>query len=252
MPKTLRLVHSLGRCGSTLVSACLASLPRVVLISEVHPRLSVYPPLDQARSHDLVGEADVEAWKDLSFGDQLARIAERAEQRKLLLVVRGWTYLDFLDGNSRSSIVDACKDKFEHIRRACLVREPVDQWRSHLAFASDPRLADLDYFMAMYRRFAEMAESTYYVKYEDFAANPVVSLLRLCARLDLPYAGVVDACLPEAWKECSSLSGDLTSLHRHDQIEVHPRKPITTDVLAKLRHIDDYRTACRLLNYPPR
>lgn len=258
---TLRLLHAMPRCGSTLLSAHLASMPKIALLSEIHPSHLVSHPCDQAHHwHRLITLSEAQAWKleDPPLGELLTRIYARACHAELKLVVREWSYRDFRDWNEpnplhpkwSSSLLRHCSSYFGQILRASLVREPVDQWLSFQKFntrTGGKNPTDLASFTRSLRHFAEMAVTGPLVRFEDLTRYPETTVRQVCALLDLPYADVGDA-----WRTCTKVTGDPATVRSYQSVEVLPQRPVDPETLAQLRDCEDYLTTCRLLGYPPR
>lgn len=91
----LRLLHHLARTGGTTISKCLAVMPGVALLSEIHPLgLEKISALHQAMGwFGLVDPQEIEqlgARPD--FAASIRLIAERASARGLRLVIRDWSH----------------------------------------------------------------------------------------------------------------------------------------------------------------
>ena len=105
--RMLRLIHTLGGCGGTLLSRCLGVLPEVALLSEVNPA-SVkvnpdYDPLYQdATWLHLLTKADVERFAGMDFRDHgnfrdlMQVFHDRATAANRHLVIRDWNFVEFV------------------------------------------------------------------------------------------------------------------------------------------------------------
>ena len=117
MKPLLRIVHNLARTGGTIISRCLACMPGVVLLSEIHefgrdlvdPQIG-FAPLNAIRQAKEWYGIDVPPG-DSAAADVCAVEAE-CQKRGLLLVVRAWDHVDFMpsqfnrEPTRRSSIVE--------------------------------------------------------------------------------------------------------------------------------------------------
>jgi hypothetical protein len=248
------------RCGSTVLSMHLASMPGVVLLSEVHPTNFVSHPCDQACDwYNLLTPAESELWKKRhGCAEVLALLNERATDASKTLLVREWSYRDFKYADQpqpllptwTSSIARHCHHYVDEVLRVSLVREPVDQWLSFQELNTRTGRIhpdDLASCMSSYRRFAEMATTTEVVKFEDFTCEPEETLKYVCSLLDLPYADVGDA-----WRTCSKVTGDPERVRSFQKVEVLPKKSVSPETLEALRQNQDYLETCQLLDYPTR
>src|SRR5882724_11636698 len=90
---TLRLVHHLARTGGTTIAKCIAVMPQVALLSEIHPMgTERFSPLHQAKNwHGLIDERDIgRLGIRPDFVESIRLIASRASSRGLRLVIRDW------------------------------------------------------------------------------------------------------------------------------------------------------------------
>lgn len=260
--KKLRYVHSIGRCGSTLVSRCLGAMKGVILLSEIHPEQSAYDPLLQAKNwHGFPSEEEYpELVRRLSFYGKLAHLKEEAERRGLHLVVRDWAYLDFctLSGPPRPgrpaserpryrlATLDALAPLDPEPLRVSIVRHPMQQWLSLLdtKFVYKDETDPETYFQVA-RLFAELVASrTRFIKYEDFGADPQNAMVLLCEKLELP----LDPEWSRNWQENRRVTGDPTIL---DEIVAPKTRNPPPGALQRFLRNPDYRDACRVLGYDP-
>jgi hypothetical protein len=249
----LRLVHHLARTGGTTISKCLAVMPGVALLSEIHPLgIEKISALRQARDwFNLVGEDEIDrlgAHPD--FAASIRLIAARASTRGLSLVIRDWNHLDFTGPplvetpGFRMATADALSAHFR-LRRIATVRHPIDQWQSLRRVPLMRGKIDLDRFLVGYRRFAELAAPLGVVRFEDFCAEPEAWLQRLCAALDLRY----DAGWRERWASYDRITGDDAARRGGAALSLPRRRPLEPGLAdAFLRH-PDYRPALALLGY---
>ena len=260
--KKMRYLHSIGRCGSTIVSRCLGAMQGVILLSEIHPEQSAYDPLLEAKN--WYGFPSEEEYSELvlrlSFYGKLAYLQEEAERRGLHLVVRDWAYLDFRTPSGpprpgrptatlpryRLAILDVLAPLDPEPLRVSIVRHPMQQWLSIL----DTKFiykdeADPDTYFHASRLFAELvAVRTRFIKYEDFGRDPQNAMVLLCEQLDLP----LDPEWSKNWHDNHRVTGDPALLP-----EIAPpkkRKP-PAGVLERCLQNPDYRDACRALGYDP-
>lgn len=200
----LRVVHSLGGCGGTLLARCLGVLPNVVVLSEINP-LSVCTfkelnPLYQDRQWlHLLSDGDHERFSRLDlrqaahFGEVIAALQKQAESRGLHLIVRDYNYADFIGvpfvprPPLRRLLYDALPGSGERLAVG-LVRHPVDQFvslRGHVAIRRGGLTAAE--FARGYRAFVQDLQGTPVFRYEDLIASPQQELRRICECLQLPF-----------------------------------------------------------------
>ena len=86
------------------------------------------------------------------------------------------------------------------------MRHPLDQWLSLSQLAVMQGRIDLATFLAGYRRFAEVATTIGFERYEDFTADPKAVMKALCASLQLK----LDRGFSERWREYTFVTGDIS------------------------------------------
>jgi hypothetical protein len=249
----LRIIHHLARTGGTTICKCLAVMPDVALLSEIHP-LGVHKisPLHQARDwFGLVDQPDIDRLgPQPDFAASIRLIASRAEARKLDLVIRDWTHLDFTGPPLVTTpafelmTVKALAPYFR-IRQVATVRHPIDEWQSLRRRTLIRGLINLDKFLTGYRRFAEVCVPMGVVRFEDFCADPDGTLGRLCDALDLSF----DSGWKSRWASYDRMTGDETADRASGDLRLPRRRPFEPGLLdAFLKH-PDYRPALELLGY---
>jgi len=254
MPPTLRILHVLARSGGTLVSKCLASMSEVVLLSEIHPRGVFFSPSRQAASwFGLMTPEEVERLDGPDhFPMAIAFLCERAGAQGRKLILREWSHLDFYglpfidEPLWRSSLAETFTSDFT-LRRAAVVRHPVEQLISMNLQVLMTDKPDLGRFLKGYRRFAEMAVETGFVRYEDVTMAPDATLRHLSGLLGVTF----DPAYAERWSGWRKITGDGASSRggAEPRIRPLPRWPASPDLLARLGDHPDYRASLALLGY---
>ena len=255
MPPTLRLLHVLARSGGTLVSKCLASMDGVMLLSEIHPRAgNRFSPVRQAADWFGLVSPDEAARLDgpTPLPAAIAFLRQRAEAQGRKLLLREWSHLDFYgppfvaEPAWRSSLVGLLGEGFA-LRRAVLVRHPVDQLMSLGRLAALGGVLDLPRFLRGHRLLAEMAAETGFVRYEDFTHDPDAVLRRLCGLLDLGF----DPGYARRWAAFDKITGDIAPSRGNAVAEIRPlpRPALPPALLPRLLASPDYRRSLELLGY---
>jgi hypothetical protein len=229
-------------------------MPGVTVLSEIHPRGAEaalqFDPLFQAQYwFKLLTDAEARALRARGdFAATVGALAARAAARGEALVVRDWSYLDYMGRpfveapSGRSALVEALAGSCRLVRTTT-VRHPAAQWLSWHRFAPDSGLSLADH-MAGVRRFAEEAAAVGFLRYEDFTANPDHVLAELAWRLELRF----DAGWAYRWFFYRSVTGDLDGLDRHRIERAAPPRvpPALAEALAASA---DYQRALELLGY---
>lgn len=259
---TVHLVHHLARAGGTLISRCLGSMQNVVLLSEIHPLgtqvAPEFDPLFQA-SHwfKLLSGTEVQALRTrtATLAEIIALLAQKAASQDRQLVVRGWNHLDFMPrpldfigkspqgaASGRLMLSEALSASCS-IRQLATVRHPASQWLSWRRFEPTSDLT-LEEFMAGCCRFATIAAQLGFVRYEDFTAQPVKVMQRMCEVLGIRF----DPSFMQHWPYYRSVTGDLDNLKSH-QIRHQGNLSLPRDLADALRSNSDYQETLRLLGY---
>lgn len=249
----MRLIHHLARTGGTTIAKCIAVMPRVALLSEVHPMgTERINPLHQAHDwHGLIDQQEIDRLgPSPDFARSLQLIALRASSRGRHLVIRDWAHLDFHAGplsrqpGFQLTTAERLAPHFRLLQTAT-VRHPIDHWQSLRRVPAMRGQIDLGRFLQGYRRFAEIAAALGFVRFEDFCADPDAALQRLCASLDLAY----DPTWRARWAQYDLMTGDETAKQHSGELK-QPKRRLLEPGLADafLKH-PDYGSALDLLGY---
>ncbi len=216
MRPSIRVIHNLPRSGGTIFARCLGCMDGVALLSEIHPhRSAAVDPATQARQYFnyLVPEG-------LNFLDTIEAIREQAEASGRILVVRDWSFPDFMPRDAdhqpimRSRLVEVLSERYGVVRLS-LLRQPLDVLKSLRVFegnatsSSGFRMSDSS-FMQGCDAFEEMAKGTGFVRYEDLCRQPVAEMQRTCCMLQLPF----DESFTRKWIAYKKVTGDVGSFDR--------------------------------------
>jgi hypothetical protein len=258
---TIRVLQHLARTGGTLICRCLASMAGVAVLSEIHPAGSAihypfYDPAEQAmRWYELIEPAEREKLGRTTperFAETIALIEERARARGLALVIRDWTQLDYLgvpfrrETASQPATVAALEDRFA-LRRFSTVRHPIAQWLSLRKIPGTGELT-LETYLAGYRRFAEEAVRTGFVRYEDFTAAPEDRLRDIAAALDLTF----DPSFARRWPDYRNMTGDAPAADESARIAPANARPLPPGLVERFAASDDFTMAIGMLGYEVR
>lgn len=249
----VRILSNLARAGGTLVSRCLGAMDDTVLLSEIHPLgTQIFNPLAQARDwYGLVKPE--EAGGQFDFIDAIQLIEQRCRVSGKTLVIRDWAHLDFIgrpfikDPACRLQLTETLATVFNIVQFA-LVRHPVDQWVSTSSLNIMQGQLELDTFLAGYRRFAEQAVKSGFMRFEDFTRDPRGQMLRLCQCLEISF----DPDFIDHWQENTRVTGDVSKTSRGSRMnEIRPLRQHAVDdsLVARFRNNSDYRRAIELLGY---
>jgi hypothetical protein len=249
----LRLIHHLARTGGTTICKCLAVMPGVALLSEIHPLgIEKISALHQAMDwFGLVSQAEIDGLgPSPDFAASIQLIESRASARGLKLVIRDWNHLDFagaplVETPTLRLMTAEILSPYFRLRQVATVRHPIDHWQSLRRLPLLRGKIDLDRFLKGYRRFAELVAPMGFVRFEDFCAEPEDALRRLCDALDLAY----DAGWRSRWAAYDRITGDETARRGSGELKLPRRRPLEPGLADAFMKHPDYQPALALLGY---
>jgi hypothetical protein len=248
----LRIIHTLGGCGGTLLSRCIGVLPGVALLSEVNPAsVKLYPSFDplyqDATWLRLLTKTDAEHFspRDLreveNFRQLIQVFYDRASAVGRQLVIRDYNYVEFVGAPFRRDpprrlMLYAALPRAIPTASIALIRHPVDQWLSlgkHWPPASGagPRA-----FCDAYAAFLRELGATTIFKYEEVIDEPEDQLRAVCANLSLRFA----PSFMQRFHQFDGVTGDFTRL-RDPSISPPARKPAPPEVMEEFRSSNSFR-----------
>lgn len=255
-PRTLRALHHWSCSGGTLISKCVASLPKVVFLNEVHPlaylRLQrnepedLYCPTDICRQLSYSHNGRDPALIMASFAGAITALVAKAEQQELNVVIRSHDHVDFFSGPMPSeelSLTRLFKDSFR-LLNILTVRHPLDCW---LALLNTPwhkqiSLYSLETFCQRCLRMLEATEGFPKVYYESFVLNPSQQLQKIASTLELTFDSQAIAKFDQI-----ALSG--SSGRQSGVIEPRPRRPVSEELALEAAQSRHYQELCQKLTY---
>lgn len=225
--RVFHVLKSLGGCGGTIVSRCLAAAGFQVL-SEVNPRCAglfgaALNPLTQVRGNSALPlpagwrDVDTHALGDpLVFGRFVAEFSDCIDRR---VVIRDYSFVDYIGTPfiwpmpSVASLTPALRP-FGQARVALLVRHPADCYKSllgHIPLATLGAEAFVAGHLAMY----DDNPAGVRVRFEDFIADPEVTMEALCHAMALPF----EAAWRDGLTDAPRLTGNSRAL---DAVAIEP------------------------------
>lgn len=266
-PATIPILHHLARSGGTLIAKCLGAMPRVRLLSEIHPigaglGMIQFHPAAQARDwFGLASDDDVHALQPLDerFAPMIADLARRARDRGFTLVLRDWSHLDYMGAPwvrhppGRSLLDEALRSHGLETRRVYTTRHPADQWLSARQLTVLAQSLSLEAYLRGCRALADtIADAGLpFVRYEDFCREPAKALRTICAGLGIDY----DPAWMDGWRSYTTITGETSGgrggAGRSAEIRPLPRRAIEPDLARALSENPDYAEACVRLGYDP-
>lgn len=265
--QAIRIVHHMARSGGTIISRCLGSMEKAILLSEVHPQAvqaardyfqkpaagNNFSPKYQAQSWFQLFSP--EEWQELEqeemdFAQIINRINKRATELNKNLILRDWTHLDFtavpfLTAPSyQLNLAQVLKDDF-NLLQSVSVRHPIDQWLSLSKLPIMSGQIDVDQFLYDYYQFAKIALEIGFVRYEDFTEDPDFILKKICSQLKHPF----DGRYRYRWSNYTKITGDSPNPETSSEIKPKERRPIDTELLNRFARNEYYWKALEILDY---
>jgi len=248
----IRLVHSMARTGSTVISKCLACMKDVILLSEIHPLgIKQFNPVRQAQQwYNLFTNSELQEYSSQShtFVSVIRLINDRVEFLGKKLVLRDWAHLDFTavpflpEPSYRLMLYESLVNDFNLLRIA-ITRHPINQW---LGLSKLHRVQDrltLEQFLTDYLRFAQITKEIGFIRYEDFTHDPDAILEQITYCLQLEY----DPEYKKNWMNYTNITGDRKNTWREIKPWSHPQ--LEKSLIKRFTKNNDYRASLKILGY---
>jgi len=191
----LRTIHHLACTGGTVISKCLAAMPRVALISEVNP-LNRFgsefeptnPLLQLERSYRKLSTQDIIE----DFIRQVAYVNRICRQDDVDLVIRDHSHTDFCIGPTPAAVcpIADCLSSDYELLSVVTVRHPLDSYLSLMTQGWEKQFlpGNLNEYSRRYQAFLDRYASLPMLRYEDFCAQPEAFMKNLCNALEIGYS----------------------------------------------------------------
>ena len=258
----IRVLHHWACSGGTIISRSIASLPKVLLLSEVHPLayLRLKEPSTEYSPTDIIQQLSLQQnGRDPSLcistwqGSILYLNSTLRHQNKIL-VLRSHSHIDFFCGGltSRVPMISRSLTGYAPLIELLTVRHPLDTWLSILknGWHNHFHTKELEVFCGRALKMLKGCEGMSWIRYEEFTLNPQ-EVLRLVAELFQLNEGKEHTQNLKNIK----LSGD--SGRSSDVIGMRPRQPIPSKELIAIRqalaagNTSNYILLCNELGYEP-
>ena len=238
------LFNNFPRSGGTILSKCLASLPKTVLISEVNPAGNALSSIrEQAKEWygiDL---------KQADFGPLVMELYEICRRRGLQLIVRDFTYMNFIPNPANDFKPTNTLDNLNTLRRHAevkpfvMVRDAIDVWISRL---KPPR------FFEAYKTYVQeiTRQGLPMFKYEDFCREPEKILRRICSEVDIGFSGSFKDYITLDKVTGDNLMKPASRGVRQQIIQPLKRQRLTKSEIHWLNNNSDMIEVNQVLNYP--
>ena len=251
----VRSLHHFACTGGTLIARCIAALPNTQTLSEINPlsRLHLRWPRKPFFPTDILADLHMSA-RPVSheliievFCAGLLRLRDGLAQQGQHLVIRDHAHSQFCTDPDQITRPTLRQMLLPHMTVLSVVtlRHPLDSflsldaqnWTHFSPFT-------IEEYCTRYIAFLEAYEGVPQIRYEDFVADPVAGLDRICTLLDLPR----DPCALDMI-EAISLSGD--SGRSNSNINQRPRRPVPGHIAEQIKTSAAYDRLCMICDYDP-
>ncbi|MET6759725.1 sulfotransferase [Pseudoalteromonas sp. NCIMB_1079] len=194
----LRIIHHLACSGGSLLSKCLAALPNVYLLSEVHPFTDLalgrgkpkYSPTDLIALSHYAGVPNHQDLAGKLFKQAVMSTYQHVEKLGGILVLRDHTHSDYCTSAKlpeKSRVHQLLEEDFE-IKSILTIRDPIDSYASLVKngwvhFSPD----SFDEYCRRILVMLDKFQTEQIFKYEDFVDEPQDVMGKICQKLDLPF-----------------------------------------------------------------
>lgn len=254
---SIRILHHWACSGGTILSRCVASLPEVVLLSEVHPlaylRLArpypYYFPTDLIQQLCLPHNGRDPALCVAAWNGAIDGLHSQLSAEGRILVLRSHSHVDFFTGvmPRSTSLVSSSLAPRHALQELFTVRHPLDSWLSlcHQGWQHQFRFHSFAEFCRRCLAMLEACRGLAVLRYEDVCLDPSAGLQRLAELLALP----LDPAQLES-VAAVRMSGD--SGRSDSRIGPRPRRPLPTALAEELAgNPTPYLSLCSQLGYNP-
>lgn len=194
----IRVVHHLACSGGSLISKCLAGMPNVFLLSEVHPLarlhlgngLPKFTPSDVTSCSHYAGVPNNLYLSKKIFRESIKAVYEETEKVGGVLILREHTHTDYCVGDEAlqsKAILSSLSDDFD-ICSLITIRNPIDSYASLLKngwVQFTP--ATFDEYCKRLLQMLETYQSSAVFYYENFVLDPEKEMSEMCDYLDIEY-----------------------------------------------------------------
>jgi len=249
----IAILYHLARTGGTLISKCIGVIEGNILLSELHPIVSVSNPLQQASDwFGLLSESEkVEYLNSLNYVDSIKFIHHKVAEQNKKLIIRDWSHIDF----TAVPFVNRCSyqltqtnalNPYFNIRQIATVRHPVDSYLSVSKLQVVQGKLFLDDYLKGAKEFALKSKEIGFVRYEDFCADPQHHLTHICNVLGINY----DKTFVDQFSSYQKITGETTGGRASGSaIKVPKPREIDGQLAKQFTSNNDYWETLEILGY---
>ena len=241
-----------ARSGGTLLNKCLASLPNVVMLSEINPLGGGWGKL-QENSPDTVQKQAL-AWygkklKSTTFKDGIIELEEYCLNNNLHLIIRDWSFINFSKHRYNNFSPPSRFLSLEELsgieyKTFGFIRNSIDVWISR-------GMPEISAFYAEYTAYLkELKEfKVQLFKYEDFITKPIEEFKKICNYIEIQYKDVFPECLRYSKVNGDIQVKDVSRGGKLSTIKPIPRKKISNKKKYEINNSEEAKIANDIANY---
>jgi len=256
----LRVLNGLGNAQYLQIMRCLGCMPNVATFTDVHPLgINIFSPAVQARDWwDLMTDEEAKDCTkfNFTFKQMMIRLYLKAEERGLRLVLKNWSHLDFIGmpflpaADEKLWMNDMVGSVFD-VSNQFIMCHPLAQWDYYLNETTVSSSISIAEYLRGYRRLAEHAAETAFLKVEDFPNDPDGFLKKLCAMLDIEFS----EDYATSWYFNDKVTGQTNTKRLIERVNetFTPPQPahLPASVHSEIIDHKDYHEILRILDYTP-
>lgn len=249
--KPIIVMLSYARSGGTLLNRCIASMPNIIMLSEVN--VEALCPSSCNTIKDQVKEWYGIILKSDGFIENIKELYSYCLTTGLILAVRDWTFGSFVPSRynnfepSKTLATLNAVSRYFPVKPFALVRDSIDIW---LSLNASPRTfydKNLEYLYEFVTSVIDHKIKIF--RYEDFCKDPVEVMHSIC-----DYAGMEYSDQFKSFSNYFKVTGDI-DMPGHSRglkqgsIGLLSRRKVSKDLLIKINSSARARDINKLLGY---
>lgn len=240
----ITLLINYARSGGTILSKCLAAMPDVVLLSEVHPQKCAITSVKE----QALAWYNIELISD-NYLEAVLELHEICQEKNKHLVIRDWTFYDFtphaineFKAAKRFQALELLQEKIE-IKPIAFVRDAIDIWISRW---KPP------HFFPHYESYIEiLLDSKIPIfKYENFCQDTKKTIKSICKAGFIPYSPAYKNYPVQKNVTGDNTSGYLSRGKSNVIIQNLKRRQLSLGEIKSLQRNKSMQISNQLLGYP--
>jgi len=247
------LMICFARSGGTILNKALASLPNIVMLSEVNPLGGGWGEAGPD-SYSTVYEQALHWYgiqlKNKKFKESIIELNKFCEEHGKKLLIRDWSFVNFVGHEYNNFTPPKRLLTYEEISELnpkifVFVRDSIDVWISR-------GTPDVEQFFEEYLDYVKAVKNLNVpiFKHENFTRNPRSTLKEICNTLGLEYKDVIETCI-----NYKNVNGDVQIKEgsrgaKQRKIKPLARKIISVENISQLDKCHKMVEANKLLRYP--